>query len=225
MTSWILIPAAALALSGAGSASAAAEAPRIVAPAQPRTDPQSLISGKDYPASALRKGEQGTVRYLLQIGADGRVRGCRVIRSSGSSSLDSAACRVMTERGRFRPAIDSTGSPAASEEVQAVAWSLPAEAKVVHWGYGMVATSVAPPPAVSMRSSPILAEPIMAIPQDGPGEAELSVWTPGSRAIPTLGRFESIPACRRAKAKVRLSGGQKAYCTLAPQNDPRLGIH
>lgn len=221
MTSWISIPAAALALQ-VGSASAAA--PRIVAPAHPRADPQTLISGKDYPASALRKGEQGTVRYLLQIGADGRVRGCRVIRSSGSSSLDAHTCRIMSARGRFRPAIDSTGNAVPSQEVQAVAWTLPADAQVVHWGYGMVATSVAPPPAVVMRSSPIVNEPIMAIPQDGPGEAELSVWTPGSREIPTLGRFESIPDCRRAKARLRLSGGQKAYCTLAPVGDsgPRL---
>lgn len=223
MTGWILIPAAALALPG-GSESAAAEAPRIVAPAQPRADPQSLISGKDYPASALRKGEQGTVRYLLEIGADGRVRGCRVIRSSGSPSLDSEACRVMTGRGRFRPAIDSTGNPAPSEEVQAVAWSLPAEAKVVHWGYGIVSNSVSPP-AIVTYDAPIVHEPIMAIPQSGPGEAELSVWTPGSREIPTLGRYESIPACRRAMARLRLSGGQKAYCTLAPENGPGPRLH
>lgn len=224
MRRWILIPAAALALQ-AGSPSTAAQAPRIVSPAQPRADPQTLISGKDYPAPALRKGEQGTVRYLLEVGADGRVRGCRVTRSSGSSSLDAHTCRIMTARGRFRPAIDSTGNAVPSQEVQAVAWSLPAEARVVHWGYGMVATSVAPPPAVVMRSSPLLSEPIMAIPQDGPGEAELSVWTSGSKEIPTLGRFRSIPDCHRARARLRLAAGQKAYCTLAPVGDPGPRLH
>jgi TonB family protein len=224
MTKRILMSAAALALH-AGTASAPAGAARIVAPAQPRGDPQSLISGKDYPASALRKGEQGTVRYALEIGADGRVRGCRVIRSSGSSSLDSAACRIMTARRRFRPAIDSQGNPAPSQEVQAVAWSLPAEAKVVHWGYGMVSNSSPPPMAIVTNSSPILAAPIMAIPQHGPGEAELSVWTPGSTRIPTLGRFESIPDCRRAMARLKLSGGQKAYCTIAPENHSVPRVH
>jgi TonB family protein len=222
MTRWILIPAAALALHG-GSASAQAQAPRIVAPAQPRGDPQLLISGKDYPASALRKGEQGTVRYVLDIGADGRVRGCRVTRSSGFSSLDSATCRIMTARGRFTPAMDSTGSAAPSQEVQAVAWSLPAEAKVVHWGYGMM-VNVAPPPMSVVTGPPIAHEPIMAIPQDGPGEAELSVWTPGSSRLPTLGRFRSIPDCRRAMIRLKLTGGQKAYCTIAPEN-PRPGLH
>lgn len=223
MARWILTAAAALALPG-GSLSTPAAAAEIVAPAQPRSDPQSLIGGKDYPASALRAGEQGTVRYVLDIGVDGRVRGCRVTLSSGSSSLDSAACRIMTARGRFRPAIDSNGNPAPSQEVQAVAWSLPAEARVVHWGYGMVTAVVAPPPAVVSRSSPIVHEPIMAIPQEGPGEAELSVWTPGSRQIPTLGRFESIPACRRAMARLKLGAGQKAHCTIAPESHrgPRL---
>jgi len=224
MTRWILIPAAALALP-MGASSAPAEAAEIVVPARPRGDPQSLIGGKDYPASALRAGEQGTVRYILEIGADGRVGGCRVTRSSGSSRLDSATCRIMTERGRFTPAVDSQGNPAPSQEAQAVAWSLPAQARVVHWGYGMVSHSAPPPMAVVAHPSPILPTPIMAIPQDGPGEAELSVWTPGSARIPTLGRFESIPACRRAMARLKLSGGQKAHCTIAPENHLGPGLH
>lgn len=195
-------------------------APRIVAPAQPRGDPQSLISGRDYPDSALSAGEQGTVRYLLDIGADGRVRGCRVTRSSGSTSLDAATCRIMTARGRFTPARDSNGNPAPSQEVQAVAWSLPAEAKVVHWGYGMVSHSVSPP-AVTVRAGPPLVHPpSVAIPQDGPGEADLSVWDARSSALTELGRYESIPACRKVKAQLRLRSDQRAWCTVAPQSHP-----
>lgn len=217
MTRWILVAAAALAPQS-GFVSTPADAAQIVAPAQPRGDPQLLIGGKDYPPSALRAGEQGTVRYTLEIGADGRVHGCRVTQSSGSARLDSAACRIMTERGRFTPAIDSNGNPAPSQEVQAVAWSIPAEARVVHWGYGMVSHSSAPAPAIVTPSSPILQTPIMAIPQHGPGEAELSIWTQGSSRIPTLGRFESIPACRRAMARLKLGPRQKAHCTIAPEN-------
>jgi len=217
------MPAAALALQS-GSASTQAEAARVVVPAQPRGDPQLLIGGKDYPASALRAGEQGTVRYTLEIGADGRVKGCRVTQSSGSARLDNATCRIMTERGRFTPARDGEGQPAPSEEVQAVAWSLPAEARVVHWGYGMASNVSAPPPVMVTRSSPIIAAPIMAIPQSGPGEAELSVWTPGSSRLPTLGRFQSIPACRRAMARLKLGAGQKAHCTIAPENHSGPGL-
>lgn len=194
-------------------------APRIVAPAQPRGDPQALISGKDYPDSALRAGEQGTVRYVLDIGANGRVVGCRVVRSSGSSSLDSATCRIMTARSRFTPARDSNGNPAPSQEVQAVAWSLPAEAKVVHWGSGMVSHSVSPP-AVTVRGPELFHPPSVAIPQDGPGQADLSVWDGRSNALTELGRYESIPACRKVKAQLRLRSDQRAWCTVAPQSHP-----
>lgn len=224
MTRWTLVSAVALLLQG-GFDTIPAEAAQIVAPAHPRGDPQTLIGGKDYPASALRAGEQGTVRYVLRIGADGRVHGCRVTRSSGSASLDSATCRIMTARGRFTPARDSNGNPVPSEEVQAVAWSLPADARVVHWGYGVVAHVLPPPMTAVAAPPPGGREPIMAIPQDGPGEAELSVWTPGRDEIPTLGKYQSIPHCRIAMARLELRPGQKAYCTLAPKNDPDLGLH
>lgn len=225
MTRWILIAAAALALP-VGSESASAEAAELGVPAHPLSDPQSWIGGKDYPAAALRAGEQGTVRYVLDIGADGRVRGCRVTQSSNSASLDAATCRIMTARGRFRPAMDGERRPVRSEEVQAVAWSLPAEAQVVHWGYGVMVSISAPPPvAVVGKGPPIVREPIMAVPQDGAGEAELSVWTPGRDEIPTLGRYQSIPHCRIAMARLELSPGQKAYCTLAPKDHPGPAVH
>jgi hypothetical protein len=51
------------------------------------------------------------------------------------------------------------------------------------------------------------------------------VWTAGSEDIPTLGRYESIPACRKAKAKLKLRRDQRAYCTVAPVNHPDLGLH
>ena len=46
----------------------------------------------------------------------GRVEGCRVERSSGYQVLDTATCRLVTERFRFRPARDSAG--------RVIAWSL-----------------------------------------------------------------------------------------------------
>ena len=78
---------------------------------------------------------------------------------------------------------------------------------------------------VRMPGPPIYAEPIMAIPQDGPGEADLSVWTPGKMELPTLGRFKSFSECRKAKAKLKLKNGQKAYCTVPPpKQGPRFHI-
>jgi protein TonB len=72
-----------------------------------------LVSGRirdsDYPRSASRSGETGTVIVHLSVGPDGRVAGCRIASSSGSSDLDEATCRLTRERFRYSPARDSQG--------------------------------------------------------------------------------------------------------------------
>jgi len=85
--------------------------PRKVEAAKAKVNLAGLISDDDYPSSALRSEEQGSVRVTLQIGTNGRVTGCSVAKSSGSSALDSATCRLLTSRGRFTPARDSNGNP------------------------------------------------------------------------------------------------------------------
>jgi protein TonB len=85
--------------------------PRKVEPARAKANLAGLISDEDYPASALRSEEQGSVRVTLQIGTNGRVTGCSVAKSSGSSALDNTTCRLLTSRGRFTPARDSNGNP------------------------------------------------------------------------------------------------------------------
>ena len=86
--------------------------PAAAQQAQPAgADPRLLFSADDYPAEAQMKGEQGTVQAELTIGSDGRVKACKVIRSSYSASLDTATCGILTRRARFRPARDSNGNP------------------------------------------------------------------------------------------------------------------
>ncbi len=97
----------------------------IVRPAQPR-DPGAYINEADYPAAALREREAGTVRFTLEVGADGRVTRCMITRSSGSSILDASTCRLMRSRARFTPAMDSSGNPATSGIEQSYSWKLPA---------------------------------------------------------------------------------------------------
>ncbi len=56
-----------------------------------------------YPADALQRGQEGTVRLLLTIDATGKVVAARVIRSSGVESLDDSALRTI-RRWLFTPA-------------------------------------------------------------------------------------------------------------------------
>jgi TonB family protein len=100
-------------------------APTIAEPARPRAEAASYIGAADYPLSALQAREEGRVAYSLDVGADGRVAGCAIRRSSGSSALDAATCRLMRSRARFTPARDTNGNPAASQVVQEMVWELP----------------------------------------------------------------------------------------------------
>ncbi|MDQ3144040.1 MAG: energy transducer TonB [Pseudomonadota bacterium] len=80
------------------------------------SSPPRLIRGnitpRDYPRelrSARTPREE--IEMEFNIGTDGRVRGCRAIRSSGSPILDAATCRLVEERYVYRPALDDAGQP------------------------------------------------------------------------------------------------------------------
>lgn len=94
-------------------------------PARARANLASYVSDSDYPASAIRAEEQGTTRFRLAVGPDGRVSQCTVTGSSGSSALDAATCRIMKARARFTPARDGYGNPAADTVANAIRWVLP----------------------------------------------------------------------------------------------------
>lgn len=66
---------------------------------------------ENYPARAIRDEIEGSVGVRLTIGPDGRVAGCTVSSSSGSSVLDQAACQDVTRFARFNEALDAAGNP------------------------------------------------------------------------------------------------------------------
>lgn len=101
------------------------EPPRTVKPARARANLASYVSDEDYPSDAARREEQGTTRFRLGVGPDGRVTECTVTGSSGSSSLDSATCRLMKSRARFTPARDSQDRATSDSVTSAIRWVLP----------------------------------------------------------------------------------------------------
>ena len=87
--------------------------------------PKALLSADDYPAEAIRLGQQGTVRTRLRISPEGRVTACAIVQSA-SPSLDAATCRILMERARFTPAKGSTGAAIESEfDTPPIRWVLP----------------------------------------------------------------------------------------------------
>lgn len=77
-----------------------------------------------YPREALRNGQQGRVTIAWTIDQVGKTRDCRVLDSSGATSLDLTTCAIILQKARFRPALDKDGKPMESYQVQAIRWSL-----------------------------------------------------------------------------------------------------
>lgn len=101
-------------------------------PTPPMAPPRQIagsIAADDYPAAAMRARQQGTVRTRIGVGANGRITECTVVGSSGSSILDAATCRLISQRFRYEPA-RLNGRPVASTISRNVVWRMPEEPKI-----------------------------------------------------------------------------------------------
>ena len=87
----------------------------------------SLFSAEDYPAAALRAEQEGMVLYRMKIDKNGRVAACEIVSSSGSPSLDSTTCRLITARARFNPARNAKGKKVPDSMVGRILWRFPEE--------------------------------------------------------------------------------------------------
>lgn len=85
---------------GAGGDASAATLPRQVA---------GKLHYWEIPQELRRARAGGVIRLRYRIGIDGRVSGCTVLISSGYPDFDRATCDRITERFRFRPALDAQG--------------------------------------------------------------------------------------------------------------------
>ncbi|MFP5329310.1 MAG: energy transducer TonB [Alphaproteobacteria bacterium] len=73
--------------------------------------------------------DERIIGFRLRIGADGRVKGCRITRSSGDKKIDSAACKVLTARSRFKPARDNYGNAIEDTYEGKVKWRVEGDAE------------------------------------------------------------------------------------------------
>ena len=107
-------------------APAAPPPPRFTpkAPA-PKGNPGNWATTNDYPSQALREERQGTTRFRVTVGTDGKVTECVVTGSSGSPDLDATACAKIRARARFQPATDGDGNPTTGSYSNAIRWVIP----------------------------------------------------------------------------------------------------
>ena len=96
--------------------------PRLARPANSQA---TWVTTDDYPAMELKREVEGTVRYRLSVGSNGRVTACEVLATSGSARLDDAACRNITRRARFEPATNEAGEKVVGTFTGTVRWEIP----------------------------------------------------------------------------------------------------
>ena len=95
--------------------------PEMISPT-PRGSLLSVFKAGDYPKEALDRKEGGIVQLSVHVDAAGRVDACAVTRSSGSSALDGATCRIISERALFKPARDEAGKAIGVDLEQGFLW-------------------------------------------------------------------------------------------------------
>lgn len=93
--------------------------------AKPSNASSRWVTTADYPAGPLRNGDQGTTRFRVVVGSNGRVQSCEVTRSSGSAALDRVVCQLVSRRARFEAATDETGAKVVGTYTSSVVWQIP----------------------------------------------------------------------------------------------------
>ena len=84
----------------------------------------SRIPNREYRRLVAASGRRnGTVGITLKVNTDGSPSNCRVVRSSGLTSVDSLMCALALQYVRFRPARDAQGRPVAQDITWHPDWS------------------------------------------------------------------------------------------------------
>ncbi len=88
-----------------------------------------INSARDYPRETRDARIGDSVTIVLTVGADGRVKNCRIHRASKDAEANRITCRLATERFRFRPATNAGGDPVESVFGWQQRWFYPGERK------------------------------------------------------------------------------------------------
>jgi protein TonB len=90
--------------------------------ARPLQRPARWLGGGPTDADNRRGRYHGTVAVQVNVEPDGRVSNCAAVQGSGDAALDALTCRLVRERARFAPALDTRGRPVVSQAYTTFVW-------------------------------------------------------------------------------------------------------
>lgn len=110
------------------------ESVKPLGPAEPRPAQRvgnlgQYVGTDDYPPEALRANQQGTVRFSVTVGTNGRVIDCVITRSSGFRELDDGTCRLARRKLRFTPGRQNGRTVIMNALPFGITWVLPGTAR------------------------------------------------------------------------------------------------
>ena len=76
---------------------------------KPIGDVRAIFTTNDLPREAMDKQQPEKAQYQLLVDEKGAVMGCDVLVPSGSALIDTEGCQLVTERAKFKPAMDALG--------------------------------------------------------------------------------------------------------------------
>jgi TonB family protein len=77
------------------------------------------VTFRDYPPESVRLHESGAVTVTYVINEQGSVTTCSVVLSSGNGRLDGAACLMVKQRWKYKPATED-GKPASVQYISKI---------------------------------------------------------------------------------------------------------
>lgn len=88
----------------------------------PMTNPATWLRPDDYPQALLMRGGNGIIRFRTDVDAEGKITNCRILSQTRPEGFADLTCRLITQRARFSPALDSERNPVKAFWVNSVRW-------------------------------------------------------------------------------------------------------
>lgn len=91
-------------------------------PVTPRYTPRGWLDGSDYPLSSITQGQSASVRFRLDVDAQGKIAGCYILATTSPDSFADLTCKLIARRAKLLPALDAKGVPVRSYYVRKANW-------------------------------------------------------------------------------------------------------